>query len=108
MLFFNPLVFSKLRIGKIPLLKINLPIKECLKYLGNLGNFFPINLSIIVHMHLTAYGIVAILSIKDWIISSTCSCTNKKFFKYILAKTLLSFTKNSSLKIKKKLELEKA
>jgi hypothetical protein len=34
-IFFKPLVFSKLRMGKIHLLNKNLPIKECLKYFGN-------------------------------------------------------------------------
>ena len=56
-------LFSKLKTGKIHLSKINFPINEFLKYFGNNGNFFCINIEITLHMHLTVYGIVLILSI---------------------------------------------
>ena len=45
-------LFSKLKTGKIHLSKINLPIKEFRKYLGNKGNFLCINKDITLHIHL--------------------------------------------------------
>ena len=49
------------------LLNKNLPMKECLKYLGNFGNFLAIKISIILHIHLTVYGIISDFDIKFWI-----------------------------------------
>ena len=42
-------------------------MKECLKYLGNFGNFLAIKISIILHMHLTVYGIISDFDAKFWI-----------------------------------------
>ena len=53
MIFFKETLFSRLNTGKMHLLNKNLPMKECLKYLGNLGNRFEINISMILHTHLT-------------------------------------------------------
>ena len=64
-IFSTTFLFSRLRTGKMHLLKINLPINAFCKYFDNKGNFLEIRIEIILLMHLSVYGIEVILSIKD-------------------------------------------